>query len=191
MSHSSTQLSSKLVWAFLNICWLLVGRLLRCHKLFTFSVFKTTGPILTKLSTKICSNQGILPFFKEIIAHTAALWCLAHLSWKNHRANFNQTWQKASLGKGDSNFSNEEPCPFPRGDKEIPKIHWRPLKNHRANFNQTWHLASLGDEDSSLFKWRATPFSKGDNNEIVKIHWQTLKIFFLRTTGPISIKLGT
>ena len=35
------------------------------------------------------------------------------------------------------------------------------------------------------------PFPRGDNNEIAKMHWWTLKIFVLRTTGPISPKLGT
>ena len=34
-------------------------------------------------------------------------------------------------------------------------------------------------------------FSRGDNYDIVKIHWQNFKIFFSRTTGPISTKLGT
>ena len=32
-------------------------------------------------------------------------------------------------------------------------------------------------------------FTRGANKEIAKL--QTLKIFFLRTTGPISTKLGT
>jgi hypothetical protein len=31
----------------------------------------------------------------------------------------------------------------------------------------------------------------GDDSERVKIHKKYLKIFFSRTTGPISIKLGT
>ena len=30
------------------------------------------------------------------------------------------------------------------------------------------------------------PFPRVDNYEILKIHWQTLRIFFSRTTGPIS-----
>ena len=35
------------------------------------------------------------------------------------------------------------------------------------------------------------PFPMGGNKEIAKIHWQTFKIFFLRTREPISTKLGT
>ena len=35
------------------------------------------------------------------------------------------------------------------------------------------------------------PFLRGDNKEIAKIYWRTLKIFFLRTTRPISTKFGT
>ena len=35
------------------------------------------------------------------------------------------------------------------------------------------------------------PFPRGDNKEIAKIHVRTFKIFFLKTTEPISTKLGT
>ena len=34
-------------------------------------------------------------------------------------------------------------------------------------------------------------FPRGDNYEIAKIQWRILQIFFSRTTGPISTKLGT
>ena len=34
-------------------------------------------------------------------------------------------------------------------------------------------------------------FPRGHNNEIAEIHWQNLRIFFFRTNGPISTKLGT
>ena len=34
------------------------------------------------------------------------------------------------------------------------------------------------------------PFPRGDNYKIAKIHWQNLKIFYFRTTGPISTKLS-
>ena len=35
------------------------------------------------------------------------------------------------------------------------------------------------------------PSPRGDNGEIVKLYWKYLKIFFFRTIGPISTKLGT
>ena len=38
---------------------------------------------------------------------------------------------------------------------------------------------------------RPCPFLRGDNYEIAKLHWKNLKIFWWRTTGPISTKLGT
>ena len=52
----------------------------------------------------------------------------------------------------------------------------------------------------SILGWRGikfvqmkghAPFQRGDNSEIVNIHWKLLKIFFSRTSGPISTKLGT
>ena len=59
------------------------------------------------------------------------------------------------------------------------------------NFNQTWHKASLGEGDSVCSNEGPRPFPRGDNYEIVKIHWRNWKIFFSRTTEPISTKLGT
>ena len=35
------------------------------------------------------------------------------------------------------------------------------------------------------------PFPRGDNSENVKLYGKYLEIFFSRTTGPISTKLGT
>ena len=50
--------------------------------------------------------------------------------------------------------------------------------------------ALLGKGDLSLFKWMGTPFPSGDDNQIVIIHWWNWKLFFSRTTGQISTKLG-
>ena len=66
------------------------------------------------------------------------------------------------------------------------------LQNHWAHFNQNWHNASLGEADSFSSNEGPQPFPKGDNYEIAKIHWRNFKkIFFSRSTGPISTKLGT
>ena len=52
-----------------------------------------------------------------------------HLLLQNHCANFNQTWRKASLGKGDSNLFQRRATSFSKGDNyEIAKIHWHNLK---------------------------------------------------------------
>ena len=68
--------------------------------------------------------------------------------------------------------------------------HFCLLQNHWIKFNQTQHKALLGKGDLSLFKWMGTPFPSGDDNQIVIIHWWNWKIFFFRTTGQISTKLG-
>ena len=52
---------------------------------------------------------------------------------------------------------------------------------------QTWHEASLGEGDLSL----SYPSLRGDNNEIAKSHGRNSKMFFSKTTGPISTKLYT
>jgi hypothetical protein len=72
-------------------------------------------------------------------------------------------------------------------------LHFRLLfQNRWASFNQTCHKSSLGEGDLSLFKWRAEPFCKGIyyNSERVQIHKKYWKIFFSKTSGPISIKLN-
>ena len=110
-----------------------------------------------------------------------------NLLLKNHWAYFNQTWHKASLGEGHSNLFKRRAHSFPNADNY--EIHWQILKNlHLQNHwaNQTWHKAFLGELDSSLFKLR-----RRDINEVAKIHWLNLKIFFSRTTHPISTKLST
>ena len=100
--------------------------------IFTF-FFRTTGPISTKLGTKhpwvmrteVCSNEGLCPFprgdnYKLVKIHWQNF---KHLLLKNHLANFNQTWHKASFSDGD--LFKWRPHPFPRGDDyEIAKIYW-------------------------------------------------------------------
>ena len=65
-----------------------------------------------------------------------------------------------------------------------------PLDQFQLNLTQSI-LGWRGFKFASSFKWRAPSFKRGDNYEIVKIHWRNLKIFFYRTTGPISTKLNT
>ena len=78
--------------------------------------------------------------------------------------------------------SNEDPRPFPMGDcYELAKIHWQ-------NFKKSSSQEPL---DQFQPNERPSPFPRGDNYEIAKIHCQNLKIFFSRTTGPISTKLDT
>ena len=55
----------------------------------------------------------------------------------------------------------------------------------RLGTNHPWGegiLNSYNEED-----WLSP---RGDNHKRVKIHWKFLKIFFFRTSRPISIKLG-
>ena len=93
--------------------------------------------------------------------------------------------------------SKDEPRPFTREDnKEIAKIHWPTLK---IFFLRTTEPIStkLGTKIPWLMGIQVCsndgprPFPRGDNKKIAKIHWPTWKIFFLRTTGPISTKLNT
>ena len=83
------------------------------------------------------------------------------LFFQNHWANFNQTWHRASMGKGDSSSFN----PFPKGDNyEIAKMYWRNLKIFPRT---TWQISTnkLGTKHPlqkgkiNFFIWRATPFS--------------------------------
>ena len=79
-------------------------------------------------------------------------------------------------------------------------------RQRAANVDLTCFVPTRFDEDHSLTSWHKVslgkgiqvcsnegppPSQRGDNWEIIKINWQLLKIFFYRTTGPISTKLGT
>ena len=93
--------------------------------------------------------------------------------------------------------SNEVPRPFPRGNNyEIAKIHLGNLKNVFSRTTEpistklgTKHPWVKGIQVCSPKGPRLLP--SGDNKEEPKLHWQNLKIFFSRTTEPISTKLGT
>ena len=61
-----------------------------------------------------------------------------------------------------------------------------PLDQFQPNLAQ----CIIGWRGFKYVQMKAPPFSKGDNYVIVKIHWRNLKMFFFRTTGPISTKFG-
>ena len=94
--------------------------------------------------------------------------------------------------------SNEENRPFPRVDfSGTAKEHKRNLKiflsrtTGRISLKLGTIKASLSKVDSNFCKRRPCPFPRGGNNDIAKIHWRILKIFFSRTSKPNSTKLGT
>ena len=69
--------------------------------------------------------------------------------------------------------------------------HFHLLQNHWANFNKTWHKVFLSEGIQVRSNEEPRPFPRSDDYEIAKVHWWVWKIFFSRTTGPISSKLGT
>ena len=92
---------------------------------------------------------------------------------KNHYANFNQTWHKASLGEGDSSLFKWRAPPFSKGrnsENTLTKLK-NLLLNHWANFNQTWHKASLGEWDSILFKEEPFNSHKDNNGFFSSLKW--------------------
>ena len=86
---------------------------------------------------------------------------------KNHWANLNQTWHKASLGERRGfKFVQMKGSTFSKGiwlrknENTLTKLKNLLFKNHLCNFNKTCHNASLGEGHSSLFKGRTKSFSK-------------------------------
>jgi hypothetical protein len=76
-----------------------------------------------------------------LIAHCPSVCKLLHfrLLLQNHRANFNQTWHKSSLGEGVLKCSNEGNCFSPRGEKSKNTLNFflNLLKNqHPAQWNK-------------------------------------------------------
>ena len=90
--------------------------------------------------------------------------------------------------KGIEVYINEWPRFFQIGNNnQIAKKTLTNLKNEVASFNQAWHKSSLdgGNQYQLIYS-----YSRGDNNKIAKLYWRIFKIFFSRTTGPISTILG-
>ena len=98
--------------------------------------------------------------------------------------------------KGIQVCSNEGPRPSQKGDnEEIVKIHWQ-LKiilsrttgsiSVKLDTKQHWvkGFQVYSNEEPN-------PFSRGDNFKIVKIHWMLWKIWWPRTSKPISSRLGS
>ena len=103
---------------------------------FFFS--RTMWPISNKLGTKhpwekglqFCSNEGPRPFTRED-NHEITKIHGRNLKFKNMllQPNFNQPWQKSSLGDQDLALFQ-----VPRWDDyEIAKIHWRNLNLLQSN----------------------------------------------------------
>ena len=65
------------------------------------------------------------------------------------------------------------------------------LQNLWAIFNQTWHKHLWVKGIQVCSNEGPHSFPRGDNYKSAKIHCQNFKIFFSRTTRPISNKLGT
>ena len=77
-------------------------------KIFKSPLFKTTGPISTKSDTKdpwvdgfqIFTDKGPHPSSRGDNSKIIKIYG----EYLNYRASFNQTWHKASLGRGNSDF---------------------------------------------------------------------------------------
>ena len=82
---------------------------------------------------------------------------------QSHSSNFNQTWYKASLGKGESSLFKWRARRFPREyNYEIANIHWRNLK---IFFSRTARLVYTKNGTSRL-GWRGFKFVLIKNHSI-------------------------
>ena len=82
-------------------------------------------------------------FFDCLVSFVCLSVLFSHLL-QNHRANFNQTWHKASLGEGDSSFIHMK-CHalFQREICVIVKIHGKHLKVFSIIMDLAWLKASF------------------------------------------------
>ena len=110
-----------------------------------------------------------------------------HLLLQNHWANFNQTWHKASLGKGNSSLFKWRAQPFSKNTltkSSSPE----PLGQFQPNLSQ----CVLGWRGIQVCSNEGLPFYKGDNYQIAKIHWQNLKnLLLLNHWAIVSTKVST
>jgi hypothetical protein len=167
---------------------------------------RTTGPISTKLDRKHpcvkgiqnCTNDDDRPFPRGDNSENVKIYR------KSLKIFFSRTTGPIStkLGrkhpwvKDIQNCTNDNDRPFPRGDNsENVKIYRKSLKIFFSR--TTGPISTKLDRKHPCMKGIQNctndddrPFPRGDNSENVKIYRKSLKIFFSRTTGPISTKLG-
>ena len=112
---------------------------------------------------------------------------LKNLLLKNHWANLNQTWHKASLGRRDSSLFK---C------RANLKLYWKYLKFFFSR--TTWPISTkIGTKHPWMegiqvcSNGRPRPSLRRDNNEIIKLYWKYLKILFSISTVAISTKHST
>ena len=135
---------------------------------------RTTGSNLTNLSTKhplvmgiqVCSNEGPRSFPRGDNYEL-------NLLLQNHRADFNKTWHKPSLGDGDSILFKFKGRWLQNKENTLMnlKIFFSRTTGPILTHLSTKHPCIMGIQICS--------------------NWGNLKIFFSRNTGPISSKLGT
>ena len=125
-----TLLYSKILWCMFHILWLYLKA---CNLCATSMVF--FGRIVNFHKTNVRNNKSI-----QIL--------------QNYWANFNQTWQKASFGKGDTSLFKMKGHAFSKvgwywhSENTLTTFKTLLLLNHLNNIHQIWHEASLGKGNS-------------------------------------------
>ena len=130
---------------------------------------------------------------------------MAKIHWQNLKNVFSKTTGPFSTKLGTKNpwvkgfqvINIRGSAHSQRGDNyEIGKLNWQIWKivfskttEPSSTIIGTKHPWVKGIQVCSNEGLRSFP--RGDNYEIAKIHWRIWKIFFSKTTEPISTKLGT
>ena len=111
-----------------------------------------------------------------------------------------KTSSQGQMGQFQLNFAQsilEVDSIFPRGDNnEMAKIHWRSLEIFYPRTNEPYliKISTKHSRVKGIQIWSNEgphPFSRKYDNEIAKIHWWDLKVFFPRTNEPILTKLSS
>ena len=130
------------------------------HEIYVFKIYGLSPLIFSspELKAQVSFSDHLSSIVCPSVRHLSLNFSHFLLLLQNHWANFNQTWHKASLGRGDSSLFRWRVKPFSKGrllrnsENTLTKLKNLLLQNHWANFNQNWQKASLGEGDSSLFK---------------------------------------
>ena len=126
--------------------------------------YRPTGSISTKLGTehpwvmkiKFCfffQMKDLVLFLRgDNNIRLNIYWQLFKNLRQNRWANFNQTWHKVFLGKGNSNLLHLRAKHFSRGhNSNIGKIHWRLLRIFYSII--TWPISTKLDTEYPCVKW--------------------------------------
>jgi hypothetical protein len=145
-----------------------------CYVIMTVSTLFFSSP---DLKAQVSYSDRLLSVVRLSVCLSVCKLLHFRILLQNHWSNFNQIWQKLSLGEGIQVWSNEGYCHSSRGDNsKRVKIHWKFLKiffsrTSRPNSIKLGTHCPWVKEIQVCSNKGLGPLLRGDNHKNFKMGW--------------------